>query len=77
MVGISKECLEWMQHQYFKIVRSRGKVNLCKMMISDSCYDRLIDINKTSLHFKMFKSNKWRSMFLNIDLNHSILEWYD
>jgi hypothetical protein len=76
MIGISEECFQWIYHQYFWIIRKKGKVNLRKVIIPNNYYDGFIIISNTELRFNMEKSYPYQSAFLSINVKNMILEWF-
>jgi hypothetical protein len=77
MIGVSEETFELVKDVSF--LRSKGikeKINLKKIIIKDKCYENLIKINRAWIIFRMKKTFEHRSIFLNINISKSILEWF-
>jgi hypothetical protein len=74
---MSGECVEWLDHPHFPYYRN-PKPNLMKQIIHNDLLEKekLIEINTSSLIFKLKGSLKARSLFINILIKEMIFEWF-
>jgi hypothetical protein len=76
LFGTSGECVEWINHPHFPYYRN-SKLNLKKQITPNDSLKKGkdIEINTSSLIFKLKETFKDGSLFMSIFIKEMILEW--
>jgi hypothetical protein len=78
MIGLCSESFVWITHFLFTLSRVRPKFNLKKLIIENEYLlkEKDFEIQSGRIEFRMDKSGKYGSLFMNVLIKKMIIEWY-